>query len=178
MFVQVGENRALSAHLGAGEGLGRLSLVPGEQSPERAVKQRKAMSKEGSNGRLQGIPGVALSCPALLSPGINIHCAAPAPLQEKPSWPCPRALSVLSPSHCRAAPSHTPPVPQDPFPRCFGASVGPWWTGLCCRVPEPLEESWSCIQHKNTPNQQVEVSPESQIICFLAGIFFCCCWDC
>lgn len=52
------------------------------------------MSKEGYNGRLQGIPGVALSCPALLSPGINIHCAARSPslcLTGKPELSLPHS---------------------------------------------------------------------------------------
>lgn len=55
------------------------------------------MSKEGYNGRLQGAPGVALSCPALLSPGINIHCAAapPSSASGKPELSLPHSPGAV-----------------------------------------------------------------------------------
>lgn len=121
------------------EGIGKgLSLVPRQQSPERAVQQRKAMSKEGYNGRLQGAPGVALSCPALLSPGINIHCAAAPPSsasQENLSCPCPTA-PVLSWSHCQAALLSTGSAPQESFPGRFDPAVCQWWPGKGWAVPQ------------------------------------------
>lgn len=121
------------------EGIGKgLSLVPRQQSPERAVQQRKAMSKEGYNGRLQGAPGVALSCPALLSPGINIHCAAAPPSsasQENLSCPCPTA-PVLSWSHCQAALLSTGSAPQESFPGHFDPAVCQWWPGKGWAVPQ------------------------------------------
>lgn len=49
-----------------GRGPASSVLFLGSKSPKRTAKQRKAVSKGGYNGRLQGIPGVALKLP---SPG-------------------------------------------------------------------------------------------------------------
>lgn len=45
VFVLLGENRALSSHLGTGERAGQLGLVPCEQNPQRTSKQKKVLSR-------------------------------------------------------------------------------------------------------------------------------------